>query len=155
MTLGIFHVYFGKSMVSCLARFRKLMAFPAASVVALLLPSGQQNQSPPSQPSNAPQVREEIRTIEKLLPQLLDRGPALSQLAHDYVYLGDLSKGLSVLKECIALKEGFDPDGDPVFLPLKTNPEYVSLVSEVHREYPQVQQSHLAARGRSDLLTLQ
>src|SRR5215469_16087212 len=144
MTLGIFHVYFGKSMVSCLARFRKLMAFPAASVVALLLPSGQQNQSPPSQPSNAPQVREEIRTIEKLLPQLLDRGPALSQLAHDYVYLGDLSKGLSVLKECIALKEGFDPDGDPVFLPLKTNPEYVSLVSEVHREYPQVQQSHLA-----------
>lgn len=143
MTFGIFHVHFGKIMLSCLARFRKLMAFPTALVVALLLPSGQQNQSSP-QPPDAPLVREEIKAVKKLLPQLLDRGPALSQLAHDYVYLGNLSEGLSVLKECIALKEGFDPDGDPVFLPLKTNPEYVSLVSEVHREYPQVQHSHLA-----------
>jgi sugar lactone lactonase YvrE len=124
--------------------FLKIVAVVAPSVLALAVALSQQNASPPAQPSDASQVRDEIQTIEKLLSQLPDRGPALFQLAHDYVYIGELSKGLSVLKECVALKEGFDPDGDPTFLPLNRNPEFVSLLTEVHKENPQVQHARLA-----------
>lgn len=100
----------------------------------------------PSAPPTADEarIRDEIQTIEKLLPQLLDRAPALSQLAHDYARLGDLTKGMSLLRECISLREGFTPEGDAAFEHVKDKPEFKSLVEQVHREFPPVHRARLA-----------
>jgi hypothetical protein len=99
-----------------------------------------------TEPSDAAQVRDEIRTIEQSLPHLPDRGPALFELAHDYAYLGNSSKGLSLLRECLALREGFDPSSDPAFSGLKNLPELVSLVAEVHGDFPAVSHARPAFR---------
>ncbi len=110
----------------------------------LLIRVSAQNQGAAAEPSDAPQVRAEILAIESILPTLVDRGPALFQLAHDYVYLGELDKGISILRKCIALKEGFDPEGDHVFSKLKNNHDYALMVSEVQGEYPLVRNTRLA-----------
>jgi hypothetical protein len=113
-------------------------------IVALpLMTPGQQESVAPVVVDAAP-AREEIQTIEKLLPQLADRAPALFQLAHDYAHLGDLKKGMSLLKECISSREGFDPEGDPAFARVKDDPEFQSLVEQVHREFPPVHRARLA-----------
>jgi len=109
----------------------KLYVFMLIGMVAAV---GQQD----SGSANTEQApgRDEIQTIEKLLPQLPDRGPALFQLAHDYALLGDLKKGMSLLRECISLHEGFDPEGDSAFDRIKNEPEFNSLVDQVHRDFP-------------------
>jgi hypothetical protein len=88
----------------------------AAAVVSV----PQDRSSPPS--GEATQAREEIQTIEKWLPQIPDRVPALFELAHDYALLGDVHRALSLPKECMAFNEGFDPEGDPVLNELKEQP---------------------------------
>jgi hypothetical protein len=95
-------------------------------------------------PVDAIQVQQEIQLYEKVLPFLPDRGPALFGLAHDYAHLGDLPKAMSLLKQCLALREGFDPGGDPEFLLLNKISEFSSLVQQVHREFPSVQSARLA-----------
>lgn len=112
-------------------------------LITVLGAIAQQESTPPANGNDAP-VRDEIRTIEGLLPKLADRGPALSELAHDYALLGDLKKGMSLLEECISLHEGFDPETDPAFEPLKTNAHFKSLVEEVHREFPPVHRAAVA-----------
>ena len=112
-----------------------------------------QQQSAATQPPDAAQVWEEIRMIEQLLPSLPDRAPALFELAHDYAHLGNHPKGLSLLKQCLALREGFDPSGDPAFSELKSSPEFASLVAEVHREFPAASHARPAFRvAETDLI---
>jgi sugar lactone lactonase YvrE len=113
------------------------------SVAFLTLTFGQQESPAPAIADQAP-VRQEIQTIEKMLPQLADRAPALFQLAHDYAHLGDLKKAMSLLKECISLHEGFDPEGDPAFARMKDDPEFQSLVEQVRREFRPVHRARLA-----------
>jgi hypothetical protein len=84
----------------------------------------QQASAPPEIYDDTAALREEIQTIEKLLPRLPDRGPALFELAHDYASLGDLRKSISFLQECASLHEGFNPESDPVFARLKDDPEF-------------------------------
>jgi hypothetical protein len=114
---------------------------PAAILAAVTF--AQQESGPATRSDDAP-LREEIRTIDKLLPQLADRAPALFELAHDYASLGDLRKGLSLLQECISLHEGFDPEGDPAFAPMKHDSAFMLLVEQVHREFPPVQRARWA-----------
>src|SRR5215467_9862700 len=57
-------------------------------------------------------LRDEIKKLEEMLPRLVDRGAALFLLAHDYARLGEEAKALELLKQCVALDEGFDPGGD-------------------------------------------
>jgi hypothetical protein len=102
----------------------------------------------PAPPADAAEVQQEIRQVEVLLPKLPDRGAALFLLAHDYAHLGNFEKALSVLDECVSLNEGFDPEGDPAFDPLKSKPELQQLIERVHRHYPAVHQAHAAFEVR-------
>src|SRR5216684_376131 len=92
-------------------------------------------------PADAQKVRAEIRAVESSLSKIPDRGAALFLLARRYAHLGELQKALALLKECIALDEGFDPADTPALQPLKSFPEFRELVEQVHRRYPPV---HLA-----------
>jgi len=94
--------------------------------------------------SEAAQARDEIHGIERLLPQLPDRGPALFELAHDYALWGDWNKALALLKQCVALNEGFDPEGDPTLQRLKHGRESPLWLSKSDRQFPPVLRARLA-----------
>jgi hypothetical protein len=99
---------------------------------------------PVTPPADALQVQQEIHEMEVILAKLPDRGAAVFLLAHDYAHLGNFDKALALLKECISLEEGFDPEGDPVFRLLKDNPEFNELIERIHRRYPAVHQARAA-----------
>src|SRR5258708_7242395 len=94
--------------------------------------------------SDSQHLRDEIKALEQLLPRLVDRGAALFLLAHDYARLGDLAKALDLLKQCVALDEGFDPGGDRVFAPLRSRSEFLNLVESVQRQNPPIHRARVA-----------
>ena len=98
----------------------------------------------PAEPDDAAEVREQIATVEKLLPALPDRGAALYFLAVSKQHLHETREALALLKDCIALQEGFDPSGDPEFRGLKGEKEFDSLVERAHKDFPAVAQAHQA-----------
>jgi sugar lactone lactonase YvrE len=51
---------------------------------------------------------------------------------------------LALLKECLALHEGFDPSGEPAFLELKSSKEFTAMIDGVHQDYPVVAQAREA-----------
>jgi hypothetical protein len=97
-----------------------------------------------AEPDDAAEVRAQIATVEKLLPQLTDRGAALYFLSTLKQHLGETLEALQLLKECLALREGFDPTGSPSLRVLKGSKEFDDLVASVHRDYPVVAQAQLA-----------
>jgi len=97
-----------------------------------------------AEPTDAVEVRAQIAKIEKLLPQLPDRAAALYLLAISRQHLGETLEALRLLKDCLALREGFDPSGSLSLKVLKGTKEFDDMVSAVHRDYPVVAQSHLA-----------
>ena len=94
--------------------------------------------------SDAQRLREEIKALEQLLPRLVDRGAALFLLAHDYARLGELAKALDLLRQCVALDEGFDPGGDRAFAPLRSRSEFLKLVARVRQQNPPVRHARVA-----------
>jgi len=82
--------------------------------------------------------------IEKLEGVVPDRGAALYFLAASKQHLGETTDALTALKECIALREGFDPSGGPSFTGLKNSKEFQDLVEVVHRDFPVVGQGQVA-----------
>jgi hypothetical protein len=73
--------------------------------------------------------RTEIQKVEQSLAKIADRGAAVFFLARRYAQVGDLDKALSLLKECIALDQGFDPGDLPQFEALHSNPEFQAMVA--------------------------
>jgi hypothetical protein len=108
--------------------------------VALAAPQ----QTPPPSPAEVAGFRAEIQKIEEAVPRIADRGAALSVLARRYAQLGELSKALALLKECVALDEGFDPGEFPTLQPLHSNPEFRELVDQARRDYPEVHRARVA-----------
>ena len=100
----------------------------------------------PAEPTDAKEVREQIAAVEKLQHTLPDRGAALYFLAASKQHLHETREALALLKECIALQEGFDPSGEPAFLELKTTKEFISLVEGIHRDFPVIAQAREAVR---------
>jgi sugar lactone lactonase YvrE len=98
----------------------------------------------PAEPVNAEEMRSQIALAEKLLGKTPDRGAVLYFLAVSHALLRDTLPALDELKECVALKEGFDPSGDNAFAALKTAPDFQKLVEQVHKDFPPVHQSRLA-----------
>jgi hypothetical protein len=88
--------------------------------------------------------RAEIPKIEEALPKIPDRGAALFLLARRYTQIGEPQKALALLKECIALDEGFDPGDSPPLSPLQSFPEFRELAESVRRRYPPVHLAHVA-----------
>src|SRR5271168_3035333 len=95
-------------------------------------------------PADADEVREKIADVEKRLPQISDRGAALYFLAASKQHLGETLEALKLLKECLALQEGFDPAGSPSLRVLKGDKEFDDLVAGVHREFPAAAQARPA-----------
>jgi hypothetical protein len=103
-----------------------------------------QQTSMPAAMVESHRLREETKALEQMLPRLADRGAALFLLSHDYARLGETAKALDLLKQCVALDEGFDPAGDKAFLSLRGNPEFRSLVEQVRQRTPPVHRAHVA-----------
>jgi hypothetical protein len=100
----------------------------------------------PAEPADAQEVREQIAAVQKLQHTLPDRGAALYFLASAKQHLRESREALALLKECLALQEGFDPSGEPAFLELKATKEFSKLIDNVHRDFPVVAQAHEAFR---------
>ena len=126
--------------------FLRLLQPGTLFLVAIQLTGfAQQSSVPPAQISAETATRRaEIRKIEESLPKIADRGGALFLLARRYAQVGELDKSLSLLKECVAMDEGFDPNAAPQFKPLQANPEFQQLVEQVQRRYPPVHRAHVA-----------
>jgi hypothetical protein len=118
--------------------------------------SGAQLQEPEMSrgaPADADEVRAKIAAVEKRLPQIPDRGAALYMLAASKQHLGETLEALKLLKECLALHEGFDPAGSPSLKVLKGDKEFDDMVAGVHREFPVVAKATQAfASEEKDLI---
>ena len=98
----------------------------------------------PAEPADAGEVREQIAIVEKLKTVVPDPGAVLYFLSTAKLHLGETREGFRLLKECLTLREGFDPSGSPSFLGLKGTKEFDDLVASVHRDFPVVAQARLA-----------
>lgn len=98
-----------------------------------------------AQPADVPKVRAEIRAVESVLPKVPDRGAALFLLARRYAHLGEVQKALALLKECVALDAGFDPEPaqSPSLRPLVSNTEFRAMLEQVRRQYPPVHRARV------------
>jgi sugar lactone lactonase YvrE len=73
-------------------------------------------------------------------------------LAHHYAHLGNQAKALALLKECVALGEGFDPSEAHAFAPLKSEAQFRQLGEQVRRDFPPVHRARVAfTLAQSDL----
>ena len=97
-----------------------------------------------AEPSDAAEVRDQLALLEKLKTTVPDRGAVLYLLSQGKQHLGETLDALALLKEALALREGFDPSGDPEFAGLKGTKEFDDLVEPVHRDFPSVGQARLA-----------
>jgi hypothetical protein len=100
----------------------------------------------PAEPTDAEEIREQIAAVQKLQPSFPDRGAALYFLAAAKQHLRETREALTLLKECLALQEGFDPSGDPAFLELKSAKEFSTLIDGAHRDFPVSAQAREAFR---------
>jgi hypothetical protein len=97
-----------------------------------------------AEPSDAAEVRQQIAQLEKLESAVPSRGAVPFLLAIAKLHLGETREALELLKKTVAMKEGFDPSGDPAFLGLKGTKEFDDLVTKVHSDFPPVAQARLA-----------
>jgi hypothetical protein len=97
-----------------------------------------------AEPDDAAEVREQIAIARKLKAVVPDRGAVLYFLSTARQHLGETREALLLLKECLKLREGFDPSGSPFFLGLKGTKEFDDLVASVHRDFPVVAEARLA-----------
>jgi SMP-30/Gluconolactonase/LRE-like region len=100
----------------------------------------------PAEPADAQQIRDQIVAVQKLQSTLPDRGATLYFLAAAKEHLRESREALALLKECLALQEGFDPSGDPAFLEFKETKELTTQIENVHRDFPVVAQAREAVR---------
>ena len=96
------------------------------------------------EPANEEEIRREMASAERLLGKTPDRASGLYLLAALHAQLGEIQPAMSNLKECVSLKEGFDPSGGPEFAALKGAREYDQLVEQARKDFPAVSQARLA-----------
>lgn len=138
------------SLVSVtLVRFALLFVLGATAATTY----AQDSEQIRGEPDDATAVREQITKVEKHLPQIPDRAAALYLLAALKQHLGETREALQNLKDCLALKEGFDPSGSPSLGALRGTKEFDDLVAVVHRDFPVVSHAKLAlASEEKDLI---
>jgi hypothetical protein len=61
-------------------------------------------------------------------------------------HLRDSVEAFALLKECLALQEGFDPSGEPTFGEFRGTKEFTTMIDKAHRDFPVVAQAHEAFR---------
>jgi hypothetical protein len=102
----------------------------------------------PAEPSDAQETGREMEAVRKLQPSFPDRGAPLYFLALAEQHLRNTLDALDLLKQCLTLQEGFDPSGDSAFLEFKDSKEFLSLVENVHKNFPSVAQAREAFRTK-------
>jgi hypothetical protein len=100
------------------------------------------------EPPNATEIHAQMAVAEGLLGKTLDRGAILYFLAASHALLQEPHAAIASLKQCIDLKEGFDPSGEPAFAGLKSSSDFTQLVEQAHKDFPSVAKSHLAFTTR-------
>ena len=103
----------------------------------------QQASTPVPAADNVQRLRDEIKAAEEILPRLVDRAAALYLLANHYARLGEYAKALSLLKQCVALNEEFDPARVKAFAPLRSDSEFRDLVERARRQNPPVHRARV------------
>ena len=97
-----------------------------------------------AEPEDAREVREQIARVEHLLPEIADRGAALFFLATAKQHLGETAEAMKLLRQCLAMGEGFDPIGSPSFAKFQGSKSFDELVRGVHRAFPVVRRGKVA-----------
>src|SRR5258708_2556536 len=97
-----------------------------------------------AEPADAREIREQVAQLEELKSAVPSRGAVPFLLAIAKLHLGETREALELLKKSLAMKEGFDPSGEPAFLGWKSTKEFDDLVEQVHRDFPIVAQARLA-----------
>jgi len=126
----------GLIRASLLALFLVLPAFSRAQ-------QADEVKGAPAEPADAAEVRSEIALAERLQSSVPDRGAVLYFLATRKQHLGETYDAMKLMKECVALREGFDPSGSPSFFGLREAKEFQDLAEAVHRDFPVVAQAHV------------
>lgn len=131
-----------------LSLFLALLCLPTflSSPAAALGQDPEEIKGAPAEPADAQEIRNQVAAVQKLQSTLPDRGAALYFLAAAKEHLRENREALALLKECLALQEGFDPSGDPAFLGLKESKEFTAQIENVHRDFPVVAQAREAVR---------
>jgi sugar lactone lactonase YvrE len=128
--------------------FLALLCLPTflSSPAAALGQDPEEIKGAPAEPADAQEIRNQVAAVQKLQSTLPDRGAALYFLAAAKEHLRENREALALLKECLALQEGFDPSGDPAFMGLKESKEFTAQIENVHRDFPVVAQAREAVR---------
>jgi len=143
-------------------RSRQRIAYSALCIFICTAAVAQQNPSAPaSRPAqttassatppipvataeNAARFRADIKKIEDALPRLKDRGAGLFFLARRHTQLGELQQALSLLEQCVALEEGFEPGDSDTFGPLRPDSRFQALAAKARRGRSAVHRAHVA-----------
>jgi sugar lactone lactonase YvrE len=94
-------------------------------------------------PADAAIIRAEIDRIERALPAVADRSAALYLLAQRHARLGDLERASSMLAECLARDEGFEPE-TAALAPLSSRSEIRRRIDAFRRRRPPVHRARIA-----------
>jgi hypothetical protein len=97
----------------------------------------------PAEPDDAAEVRAQIIAVEKLIPTYVDRGAVFYFLAASKMHLGETREALDLLKQCLALEEGFDPSGASEFAGLRER-AFTEMVDRAKTRFPAVALSRKA-----------
>jgi sugar lactone lactonase YvrE len=87
---------------------------------------------------NEEELRAQLETGKKFLATAPDRGAVLFYIAAMHALLKEPHAAMENLKQCVALKEGFDPIGEPAFAGLHDSKDFQALTEQVHRDFPTV-----------------
>jgi hypothetical protein len=118
--------------------------WPKAAGLLFAFAAAWDPQAAAQEPANESEIRAEMAAAERLLGKTPDRAAVLYLLAALHAQLGEIHEAMTNLKECVSLKEGFDPAGGPEFAALKGAREYDQLLEQVHKDFPAVNQARLA-----------
>lgn len=85
---------------------------------------------------NEEELQAQLESAKKFLRTAPDRGAVLFYIAATHALLKEPHAAMENLKECAALKEGFDPIGEPAFAGLRDSKDFQTLTEQVHRDFP-------------------
>jgi hypothetical protein len=119
----------------------KTIRLAAAVLFSVLgLPASAASQEIPDEE----ELQTQLATAQKLLGQTADRGAVLFFIAATQALLKEPHQAMASLKDCVALKEGFDPVGEPAFAGLRNSKDFQTLSEQVHRDFPAISTAQLA-----------
>jgi hypothetical protein len=128
--------------------FRLILLLFGVLAPPLVAQDQESTRGAPAEPVEGSAIHAQIKIAEGLLGKTPDRGAVLYFLAASHALLREAIPALEQLKECVALKEGFDPSGDNAFAELRTSSDFQKLVEQIHKDFPAEHHSRVAITTR-------